>query len=396
MSFTVLGLTGHWYGLVVGFSALCYLGAAGLLGYRRRLPAGAIRLFGLMGIPLALLFSRLLFCAANFAYYTETISQPWRMLAFWDGGYSLLGALCGLLVAAWLAARACGVRFGVLADVTAVPLGVLVLGIRLAESLTGGALGVGRQVEVGGTLLTTLPWLFLPDRLGTLTLYRLAVYRYEAAAALLILSFSLGLFFGRHPRWKPRPGDVAMIVFSLFGASQVLLESLRDDGHMILGFIRAQQVGYALIPLVALAVFCARYAHIREARNTVVTAWVLLPVAGLVALLMIHPLNHVLDLTGKRPVGLAVLLALAVYFGFFLRLRGANQRLILTWLTALTAIGVCVMVEFSVDGSANLVRDYALMGLCCLVLFLAPFTLWRELRKRVYREESLAVHLGRP
>ena len=396
MSFTVLGLTGHWYGLVVGVSALCYLGAAGVFGYRRRLPTGAIRLFGLVGIPLALLFSRLLFCAANFAYYTETISQPWRMLAFWDGGYSLLGALCGLLTAAWITARARGVRFGVMADVTAVPLGVLLFGVRLAESLTGGALGVGRQVEVGGTLLQTLPWLFLPDRLGTLTLYRLAVYRYEAAAALVVLSLSLGLFYGRHPRWKPRPGDVAMIVFAMFSASQVLLESLRDDGHMILGFIRVQQVGYVLIPLVALAVFCARYAHIGEARIAVVTAWVLLPVAGLIALLMIHPLIHVLDLTGKRPVGLALLAALAVYFAFFLRLRGANARLILTWLVAFAAVAACVMVEFSVDGSANLIRDYAVMGFCCLVLFLAPFTLWRELRKRVYREESLAVHLGRP
>ena len=394
MTFPIFGLTGYWYGLALGASVLVYLCVAGVLGFTKRLPAGTVRLYGLFAIPLGLLMSRLFFCAVNFDYFTESISQPLRMLAFWDGGYSLFGALCGLVLAALIAARVQNVRFGTVFDVTAVPLGVLLCGFRLAEGLTG-QLGVGKQVEVS-TLAEKLPLLFVSDHIGTLTLYRLAVYRYESAIAIAVFICALLLFNSRHPRRKARQGDVGMIVYSLFGASQVLLESLRDDGHMLVGFIRAQQLGYALIPILALSVFGARYAHIRQARKTTVAAWLLLPVMALVALLMVHPLNHVLDLTNRRALGAGVLLLLAVYMAFFLRLRGADLRLIATWFVALMAIAGCVMVEFSIDGSNNLLRDYAVMGACCLLLFLAPYTLWRRLKQTVYREESITVHITTP
>lgn len=392
MTFTILGLTGSWYGLALGASVLAYLCAAGVLGYVRKLPAGTVRLFGLLMLPLGLLFARVFFCAANWGYFTETISQPLKMLAFWDGGLSLIGALCGLIVAAFLTSRLMKIRFGALIDVTAAPLGLLLIGFRLAEGFTG-QLGVGKQVEVGA-LAEKLPVLFLSDKLGTQTLYRLAVYRYEAVAAALLLAFGLLLFFAGRPRRRARQGDVAMIILSLFGVCQVLLESLRDDGHMLVGFIRMQQLGAAMIPVLALCIFGARYAHIRQVRGATVAAWLLLLVMAVVALLMVHPLNHVLDLTNRRGLGFALLGALAVYMAFFLRVRGTSLRLIITWLVAVAAVAGCVMVEFSIDGSSNLLRDYAIMGVCSLALFLTPYTLWRTLMARVYQEDRFSVRIA--
>ncbi|MCE5343250.1 MAG: prolipoprotein diacylglyceryl transferase, partial [Eubacteriales bacterium] len=274
MTFTVGGITGYWYGLIAGLGVLAYLLVAGALGYAKRLPAGTMRLYGLVGIPLGLLFARLGFCAANYAYFTETVSQPWLMLHFWDGGFSLLGALCGLTLAALLTARMRKVYFGTMLDVTVAPIGILLFSLRLAEGFTGSQLGVGRQIAVG-SLTTLYPWLFMQDQMGTLTLYRLAVYRYEAAAALLLLILSLKLFYSHQHRRRARSGDVGMIVYALFGAGQIILESLRDDGHMVVGFIRVQQVGYALMPLLALAVLGARYLHIRQKRGAVAAAWLL-------------------------------------------------------------------------------------------------------------------------
>lgn len=393
MTFSILGLTGYGYGLVAGLSALAYLSVAGVLAFRRRLPAGAIRLYGLLGVPLALIFARLAFCAVNITYFTDSISQPEKMLAFWDGGYSMVGMFCGLILAAFWVSRIQRIRFGAMLDVTAAPMGVLIFGLRLAEGLTG-QLGVGRQVNVGA-FAQKLPWLFLEDHMGTLTLYRLAVYRYEAVAALVVLALTLCLFFGRHPKRRARPGDLAMIFYALYGASQVLLESLRDDGHMLIGFIRAQQLGCVLMPILALAIFSARYAHIRETRKATAAAWILLPVAAVVIWMMARPINHVLDLTGKLGLGFGILAALAVYMGFFLRVKGADLRLIALWLVTLIAVATCVMVEFSIDGSDNLVRDYTVMAVCCLLLFLAPFSLWRTLKSGVYREESISVHITR-
>lgn len=398
MTFTLFGLTGYWYGLTVGISALAYLCVAGVLGYRRRLPSGTLRLFGLLALPLGLLFARLVFCIARFAYFFDDISQPLRMFSFWDGGYSLVGVFCGLILAAFLTARIQKIRFGVLFDVTAAPIGALVFGLRLAEGFTAlpgklGQLGVGRQVDAG-VLSQTMSWLFLEDKMGTLTLYRLAVYRIEAIVALFVLALTLILFFNRRHKRRARPGDLAMIAYSLFAVSQILMESLRDDAHMLMGFIRFEQVCFAMIPLLALLIFGARYAHIREAKKATIAAWLLLPIAALVLLLMIHPLNHVLDLTEKRGLGLGILAALGGYMALFLRVKGADVRLTVTWLVALLAVAGCVMVEFSVDGSDNLIRDYAVMSACCAALFLAPCTLWQTLKERVYREESISVHIS--
>ena len=391
MTFSVLGITGYGYGLGLAISILLYLGVSGVLGYRRRLPAGTLRVFALVALPVSLVLARVAFCLVNWAYFTETISQPARMLAFWDGGLSLIGALSGLVLAAFLAARLMRVRFAVLFDVVAVPIGLLVAGFRLAEGFTG-QLGIGRQVALDA-LAQQLPILFLTEQMGTMTFYRLAVYRYEAAVGLVIFLFALWLFARQGKARKSRQGDVGMMVFALLGASQILLESLRDDGHMLMGFIRLQQLGFALMPLLALAVLSARYGRIRMIRGTVVAAWLLLPVMALVGLLMVHPLNHVLDLTGKRALGWALMGALGLYMALFLRVRGGSLRLILTWLAALLAIGGCVMVEFSIDGSDNLLRDYAIMAMCCTALYLAVWTLWHTLRRRIYREERLTVRI---
>jgi phosphatidylglycerol---prolipoprotein diacylglyceryl transferase len=392
MTFTVFGVTGYWYGLAVGLGALLYLGGVGLLGFYKRLPAGTARVYGLLGLPLGFVFARLGFCAVYFGYFTESVSQPLKMLSFWDGGFSLLGALCGLLLAALLTARVKKACFGDVLDAAAAPLGLLLCVWRAAEFFTKGQLGVGRQVDAG-TLPQLAPWLFVEDGMGTLTFYRLAVYRYEAALALVILLLSLALFFGRKQIRHARPGDVAMIVASLFGATQVIMESLRDDGHMVAGFIRVQQVGYAFLPLLVLGILGARYAHIRGKRKAVTAAWLLLPVAALVILLMVYPINHVLDLTGHRNVGFIILAVLAVYLAFFLRKKGADAGLIIRWFVVLAALAGCVLVEFSVDGSGNLLRDYGIMAGCCLLLFLVPYGLWRRLEDDVYREESIRVQI---
>ncbi len=392
MTFSVLGLTGYWYGLIAGVSTLAYLCLAGVLGYVRRLPAGTVRWYGLFALPMGLLFARLGYCAVNYSYFTESVSQPWLMLHFWDGGYSLIGALCGLFLAALLTAKIRKVRFGVLLDVSVAPIGLLLIGLRLAEAFTDGQLGIGRQVEAT-SLAQIMPWLFVTEKMGTLTLLRMAVYRYEAAAAALLLVLSLVLFFGRTRDRKTRAGDTAMLVYALFGAMQIILESLRDDGHMVAGFIRVQQLACALIPLVVLAILGVRYAHIRQIRKTAVAAWLLLPAVALVGYLMIRPINHVLDLTSHRVLGGVLLAGLAVYLLFFLRVRGADLRLIITWLAAIAAILCCVMVEFSVDGSNNLLRDYGIMAACCLALFLAPYTMWRKLKQGVYGEESLRIQI---
>ena len=169
-SFTV---TAYAYGATLALSALVFLAACRLLR-RGRAADGTLHYFALFGLPLGLICARALYCLANIGYFTETVAQPWLMLRFWDGGYSLMGMLLGLGLAALLAARVVGMSYGAVLDEICAPTALLIAGVRAAERFTD--LGVGRAVEAGA-LSQSLPFLFVQESFGTLTLTRLCVWR---------------------------------------------------------------------------------------------------------------------------------------------------------------------------------------------------------------------------
>lgn len=337
-SFMIGGWTVHFYGLGIALAAFALLMGMGVAGYRRRLPLGTVRVFGVLAIPLGILLARLLFCLVNLSLFTETYENPWLMLRFFDGGLSMPGALLGMFLAALLTARIMNVRLGQLLDVMALPLGLFLALCRAAEGFT--ELGVGKIVEEG-FFTQHLPWLFLRETAGIATEYRLAVYGYEAAAGLLIFLLMLVLSSLVKRSRQVRPGDLALVFFSLYGASQMLLESMRDDGHMLITFLRVGQVLAALLPILATAVFARRYSRIR----------------------------------GK-----------------------GGLRVQLSWLVVGLCVALGVLLEFSLDGritwgTPSLLRDYLLLAGVSAALFLVPYSLFTVLRKRVYLEGHITVHV---
>ncbi len=375
MTFTIFGITGSLYGLAVGISVLCYLGLMLLQRRKSQVSTDAVLWYGVLGMPIGLIVSRIVYCAANFNTFFLVLEQPGKMLYFWDGGYSMAGMLAGLVLAAGIAAKINKFDFRSFLDAAALPLPLLIFGLRLAEGLTEN-FGVGRQVEAGA-LAQSLPMLFISEKFGAIELYRLAVFRYEAVFALILLLIMF-LFARKKNR---RGGDLAMLFFALYGAAQIVFESMRSDGHMIYSFVRIQQVLALLSILIVLGVFCRRYGKAHGARDAVTAAWTMLPIMAVVLWMMINPINHMLDLTGHIGIGVGILAAMGVYLAFFLRLKGANLRLILTWFVALIAVAACVMLEFSLDGSTNIFRDYGLLALCSAILFLAPYSLYLSLNK---------------
>lgn len=328
--FSFLGLDGYAYGLWISIGALLLLCLMGVLGHGARLPKGTVRVFGALAIPLGILCSRGVFCLCNLSLFTETYENPLLMLRFFDGGLSMTGAFIGLVLAALLTARLLKISAGRLMDVMVVPLGLFIAVCRAAESFT--ALGVGKVVEESA-VMAVAPWLFITETAGIAVEYRLAVYRYEAAAALLIfgwiLLYALGMRKGKHVV----SGDAALIFFSLYGASQMVLESLRDDGHLLILFVRAAQVGAALMPIAATAVFSRRY----------------------------------------------------------VRIRGVDRRIVTSWVIILASVATGILLEFSLDGrlswgQPSILRDTLLEAALAVLLFAVPFSLFRKLRNTVYAQ----------
>lgn len=321
-TFAILGLTAHAYGLCASAAAFVLLGGMAILARRRRMPAGLTGLFGLLGIPLGIVCARALYCVFHLSDFWETYENPWLMLRFFDGGLAMPGLLAGLALAAVISARLVKACPAAALDVMCIPMGLSIALLRLGEQFTD--LGVGKAVKEGA-LTAAMPWLFLQSRMGVAVEYRLNVWAYEAVAGVLIFIATLAASRWLSRRECSRQGDTALFFMALLGASQILLESLRDDGHMLVIFLRVGQLAAALMTVITCAVLSMRYA----------------------------------------------------------RLGGGRVRLWLDWAVMLLCVAGIVLLEFSLDGrlswgEPSMGRDYALMAVLCTAMFAAPASLLRR------------------
>ena len=142
--------------------------------------------------------------------------------------------------------------------------------------------------------------------------WNLAVFMLEGLYALILLGVLLS---------KRRPeGDRAKLFLILYSSGQILLESLRRDSYLRWLFVRVSQLTAALVIALVMGFALAKWIKNKENRRFTPGAWV-----------------------------------------------GC-------WIAVLGLVGVCVAMEFSVDGKGKLLTDipvplaYLVMGLCCAAL----------------------------
>lgn len=283
-SFEIFGLTGYRLGLFTAIGVLLLLAAMLLLARKRKIQPASVCVLAICGMVCGIVFARLFYCLINLSEFVEAYENPLLMLRFFDGGLSVAGLLCGLLVAVPLAAAVCKEKCAELADLLFVPMGLLFAFVYLGQQDTG--LGIGKIVEEG-SLTAAMPWLFLSERMGINVEYRMLVYLYQAALCLLMALVMLPLYLVWQKKDGFRAGETAMVSLSLYGAAMVVLESLRDDGHMLIIFLRIGQVVAALLPMVSLIVLTSRCRRLLgKANASYVLAWVcvILYIAGIAIL----------------------------------------------------------------------------------------------------------------
>ncbi len=319
---TFLGITLHAYGLCAAAAALVMLLGMALISRRDNLPCGTASLFCALGIVLGIAGARLAYCLLNFSTFAETYENLWLMLRFFDGGLALPGLLLGLTAAGALTARIQKTAFGQVMDAAAIPAGLMLAMLRLGEQFTD--LGVGKVVEENA-VTAAMPWLFLQSRMGKAMEYRLNVWAYEAVAGIVIFGCTLLAWCWLKERRHGKTGDTALFFCMLFGASQILLDSMRDDGHMLIIFLRIGQLSAALLVVLSCILLSRRYR----------------------------------------------------------RQGGRKPRLWFTWTgMTLCMLGV-VALEFSLDGrftwgAPSMLRDYLIMAALCAAMFALPYSLLRK------------------
>lgn len=222
-----LGVEVYAFGLYAALGMAAGLIALWLLIRRGRMKPGTAPLTGVLAIVCGFVLSRLFFCALD-----RNLGAPVPLKGVFmitGGGYSMMGAILGAAIGAVLSAKITRQNPAKLLDYLAPALLLFIACERLGEGYIED-FGISRPL-VGDLLKGT--FLAVEGEYD----WRLATYLIESFIAL-ILAVVMICDLGR----TRRAGDTFLLFMMLFGATQVIMESLRFDQHMHLSFVGLQQV----------------------------------------------------------------------------------------------------------------------------------------------------------
>jgi len=253
----------HWYGVMylLAFAACWFLGR--LRVRQGRLPGvdeagyGDLLFYGMLGVVLGGRIGYILFY--DLATY---LKHPLDVFKVWQGGMSFHGGLLGVLFAAWLWSRRCGLHFFDVADFIA-PLVPPGLGFgRIGNFINGELWGKFTHAN-WGVVFPTAPEFVgvspaaLPARFASGTLAQYARHPsplYEATLEGLVM-FVVLWWYSRTPRPRYR---VAALFALMYGSFRFIVEFVRVPdaqlGYLAFGWLTMGQV--LELPVIAFGLYC--------------------------------------------------------------------------------------------------------------------------------------------
>jgi phosphatidylglycerol:prolipoprotein diacylglycerol transferase len=224
----------RWYGLLIASALLIGVTLSQYLAQRRRLNPDLIGDLAIWLVLGAIPCARLYYVAFEWENYAQ---NPARILAIWQGGIAIHGAILGGTLASLIFAKLQKVSFWQLADVVAPSL---ILGQAI------GRWGNFFNSEAFGSP-TDVPWkLYIPpeNRPPGLAAYEYfhPTFLYESLWNLGTFILLLTLFF-RGLKGKPplKAGTIFLIYMVAYSSGRVWIEGLRTDSLM-LGPLRIAQI----------------------------------------------------------------------------------------------------------------------------------------------------------
>lgn len=228
------------YGLFLAVGAVLAVAAMAALNCRRvrSLDGGAMATgaaaAALCGV-FALLCGHWMYCALRWGYIINDLAGDWSFpLQFWQGGFTMYGAILGALLGAVVAAKAMKIRLSDMMDMLIPGLLIVVAAGRLGEMLTSQGVANTRAAEA----LRFLPFSGVNEWGDCL----LKVWPYEAMAALAALVVSGVILLRRKPA-----GRAAEVGLAIVSAYQILFESMRGDELIRFGFVCLNMIAAAVV-----------------------------------------------------------------------------------------------------------------------------------------------------
>lgn len=224
----------RWYGLLIASALLIGVNLSQYLAKRRHLNPDLIGDLAIWLVLGAIPGARLYYVAFEWDKYAQ---DPRRILAIWQGGIAIHGAILGGILAVLIFAKLQKVSFWQLTDVVAPSL---ILGQAI------GRWGNFFNSEAFGKP-TDLPWkLYIPpqNRPPGLASYEYfhPTFLYESLWNLGVFILLLTLFF-RGLKGKPalKPGTIFLVYILVYSSGRIWIEGLRMDSLMF-GPLRIAQM----------------------------------------------------------------------------------------------------------------------------------------------------------
>lgn len=199
--------------------------------------------FATWGMVGGILGARLWEVAFNWSYYRNELPE---ILAIWEGGLSIQGAILGGLIAAWIYTRRHGIPVGGFLDesVPALLLGQAI-GRLLGCTLNGDAYGRPTETWFG---IVHAPGTNAHMAYGAQRLWPAEVF--EGVFDLVLMVIMLRLAGSQ----KGPAGSRFLLYATLYSSGRFALEFLRGDTDPVLAWLTAAQVGSLAVILLSACV----------------------------------------------------------------------------------------------------------------------------------------------
>lgn len=221
VAFSIGSLSVHWYGLIIGTGALLGLLLAIREGKRFGLTSDFFLDLMLYGVPSAIIAARLYYVGFKWDYYSQ---HPGEIVAIWNGGIAIYGAILGALICGYFYSRSKGYSFWRIVDICAPSL--------LVGQMIGRWGNYVNQEAYGGPVDESflrhtlhLP-AFIVDQMNVDGTYHHPTFFYESMWSLL----GLIILFVIRRQWKwLRAGEMFFAYLIWYSIGRFFIEALRTD-----------------------------------------------------------------------------------------------------------------------------------------------------------------------
>ena len=231
--FSIGPVTARWYGLMYAVGIAAGLLIAWPYARSRGFTENQLQKILYWAIPAGLIGARLYYVIQQ--PLGPYIAEPWRILAFWEGGMAFYGAIFAVILVLLIEARRLKLSVLKLLDVAAILAVVGQFFGRIGNFINGDVIGYA----------TKLPWGVVYANPNSFAPRHDIAYQPAAAYEAIIDVLLFGLLWWM--RNKVKPGILFFVYILGYSISQIAVFFVRDNEVVLFGLKQAQLTAMGVI-----------------------------------------------------------------------------------------------------------------------------------------------------